>query len=403
MIRMVTVISVLLFVAGAGYAAYRMLSPQAGVLPLRPTEFIAGQVVVKFRDDADTAALATLRAQMRIIEIDKIPALRLSLLDVPPGSSVGEVVATLSRDPNVEFAEPNYVGTVAETPNDPDFSSRQWTLKMIHTAEAWDISTRSASITVALIDSGVEYGHPDLQSKIVKGHNYIENSDDPRDGLGHGTAVAGIIGAITDNGTGTAGPIRLDPILVLRNADASGQFSSFMLAHAIADAVDQDAKVVNLSEALTVNSRAVATAVDYAWDRGVVLVAAAGNDGREGIAYPAALPHVVAVGAVDESGARWTGSNYGPQMGVVAPGVGVWSTALGGGYGSSSGTSLATAHVSGLAALIWSANPLLTNQQVVDIIEKTADDIGKTGGKQDAKYGYGRINALKALEAATSS
>jgi len=322
---------------------------------------------------------------------------------VPPGFSVNEMVAIYARNPSVEFAEPNFLGTSADSPNDPVYSTNQAPyLNKIQASAAWDISTGNPSVVVAIIDTGAVYTHEDLSGQVILGHDYIDNDEDPLDGQGHGTFVAGIIGASTNNSKGIAGIARGSKLLIIRDADNTGAFSYFNLAAAITYAADHGARIINMSQGGTSPSATVTSAVNYAFGKNIVLIAAAGNNGNgTPVMYPAAIPNVLAVGATDSSDALWSGSATGSQVGVVAPGVSVASTSKSGGYATGTGTSFASPQVAGLAALIMAKNPGLTNQQIVDIIKGTADPVGGQTGFSTS-FGSGRINALRAVQSAAS-
>ncbi|HEY3115933.1 MAG TPA: S8 family serine peptidase [Chloroflexota bacterium] len=400
-LRLAIALAVLLSGGAVGCRGNSPLSQPVRVS--RPSEFLVDQFVVKFKDDTAAEVITSFNTLNRVDQLASIPQLRADLMQIPAGTSLGDVVGTYSRHPAVEFAEPNYIGSVGGSPANtasPPQPSSQWALAKIHASEAWGISKGSSSVTIAVIDTGVALSGQNLQGKLIPGPDLILGGGEPADRHGQGTGVAGIIGTATSSGDGIAGLAQMNPILIIRDADANGNYATFLLAKAITYAVDQGARVINISQGATSESSVVNAAVNYAWARGAVLVAAAGDNGGP-VAYPAATPHVLAVGATDQSDAIWSESSRGPQLAVVAPGVNILTTTKDGGYGMGTATAFSAPFVSALAGLILSANPELSNQQVVDIIEKTTDDICKTGGKHDPKCGFGRINALNALQAAT--
>ena len=219
------------------------------------------------------------------------------------------------------------------------------------------------------------------------------------DDYGHGTHVAGIAAARINNGIGIAGMAGGATIMPVKvffpPPNVIGTYED--LIRAIVYATDNGARVINMSLGASSYSRGEEAAVDYAWDHGAVVVAAAGNTGRETYHYPAAHPNAIAVAATTASDTRAGFSTYGDFVDVAAPGSSVFSTLMSGGYGNMSGTSMATPHVAGLAALLLSLNPQLTNTQVRELIETNADDLGASGW--DKRFGHGRINARKALAA----
>jgi subtilisin family serine protease len=220
------------------------------------------------------------------------------------------------------------------------------------------------------------------------------------DDYGHGTHVAGIAAAVSNNDLGITGVSWGAKIMPLKMLNASGTGTTFNLAKAIYFAVDNGAQVINMSLGASCGSGwpEVEDAVDYAVAKGVLLIAAAGNN-QPYVFCPAAIADVVAVGATSATDVRASFSNYGPELEVVAPGVDIYSTLVGGGYGTTNGTSMAAPFVAGLAALLRSSDPALTAGDVTTVIQNTSDDLGSPGW--DPLYGHGRINAWRAL-AATS-
>jgi len=344
--------------------------------------------------------------------------------------AVASALAALRADPRVEFVEPNRHYHLLSTPNNPLFSS-QWNMRQIHAPEAWDIGTGGADVVVAVLDSGIDPSHPDLQGRVVPGRNVRERNSNTQDDIGHGTHVAGVIGALGNNGVGVAGlswAVRLMPIKI---TDRFGDASIVAAADGIRWATEHDAKIINLSLGGLDDSQTVRRAVADARDRGLLLVAAAGNCGEvasyrdEGCDtlnapfFPAALPGVVAVGALGANGEVAPYSNTGDYVQLTAPGgvggssranpldyiLSTWPPALDSpigqpGYNYEVGTSMAAPHVSGTAALMWSTNPTLTRDQVESILFETADDLGPPG--RDDRYGYGRVNVQRAVAKAAS-
>ncbi len=237
----------------------------------------------------------------------------------------------------------------------------------------------------------------------IHGWNFALNNNAVADDYGHGTHVAGIAAARINNGIGIAGMAGGATIMPVKvffpPPNVLGTYED--LIRAIIYATDNGARVINMSLGATSYSRGEEAAVDYAWNHGVVVVAAAGNTGRNTYHYPAAHRNAIAVAATDAYDNRAGFSTYGDFVDVAAPGVNVLSTLMSGGYGGMSGTSMATPHVAGLAALLFSLNPQLTNAQVRELIEQNVDDLGAAGW--DPYFGNGRINARKALAAVAPS
>lgn len=294
---------------------------------------------------------------------------------------------------------PEVTYEIATTPNDPNYSSQSY-LSAMQADAAWDITTGSANVTVAIIDTGVYGGHPDLSGKMTAGYDFIngraltgsESSDDN----GHGTIVAGIIGAGTNNSVGIAGVtwnVRLMPIKAIA---ASGVGTDTDIAQAVRYAADNGARVINMSFGGSF-SQTLKDQVDYAWNKGVVLVAASGNNGSETTLYPAGWDNVLSVGSVNTNLQRSSFSNYGDYLDVVASGETILSTNSAGSYSTASGTSVAAPFVSATAALLFSQNGSLDKSEVVNAIESSARDIDVSG--TDKYTGHGYLQIKSALQA----
>lgn len=383
----------------------------------RHEKYVPGEILVQFRKGAPADKIIKEHGAS-VKEV--IPRINVYRLRLPKGKTIEEAQAEFSRNPHVNFASPNHIIHADLFPNDELFFL-QWGLYNsygrcdIHAPEAWDINTGSDSIIIAIIDTGIDSSHPDLAGKIVAGYNAIDGSSNTEDDHMHGTFVSGIAAAWGDDYTGIAGVnwnALLMPIKVL-NADGYGEEAD--AAEGIIWAVEHGAKVINMSIGTYLHVPALESAVNEAWAAGCVLTAASGNDGlddRTDPHYPSYYPATISVGATNEYDMRCTaadwgegGSNYGDSLDVMAPGNFIISSVpwwywswLFDGYEILSGTSASTPFVSGLAALIWSAHPDWTNQQVRDQIEQTCDDIGTTGW--DRYTGWGRINAYRALSEA---
>lgn len=385
---------------------------------------VPGQLLVKFSDRATASATAaTLAAETGLAVQDTIPQLGIAVVEATEAATSEELAAAataLEAGPAVEWAEPNYTFTLDATPNDPSYTTQAPYLNRLEMPAAWDYTTGQPGVIIAVLDTGVDMNHPDLMSGIwknprevpdngidddangfiddVHGWNFAEDTNRIYDDHGHGTHVAGIAAARINNTIGIAGmaggatimPVDVFPL------PAFGTYED--LIRAIVYATDNGADVINMSLGATSYSLGEEAAVDYAWNHGVVVVAAAGNTGRNTYHYPAAHRNAIAVAATDASDNRASFSTYGDFVDISAPGVSVFSTLMSGGYGSMSGTSMATPHVAGLAALLFSLNPRLTNAQVRALIETNADDLGTAGW--DPYFGSGRINARRALAAA---
>jgi len=389
---------------------------------------------------------------------DKVPSLHnIYLLKVDENADIKAICKEYKQDPNVEYAEPNYIYYTSETfPNDPYFSW-QWGLHNtgvwdgkvdadIDAPEAWDIEKGSPDVVIAVVDTGVDWDHPDLANNIwvnpgedinhngivdgedfngvdddhngyiddVRGWDFVtaESGDvypgedfappdnNPMDFLGHGTHCSGIIGAVTNNNIGIAGVCWNCKIMAVRAGykDPAGQGSLQIsdIAAAITYASWMGADIINMSFGGSSSSDTMKHAIDGAYALGLTLIAAAGNSGCRCINYPAGYDTVIAVSAFNHHDTKAYFSNYGYWIDVAAPGEDITSTVFDNTYAIYSGTSMAAPHVCGVAGLILSKNPDFTHEEVRQALRVSADDVASAG--LDEQSGYGRINAFKALQ-----
>jgi len=299
----------------------------------------------------------------------------------------------LKNDPSVQYAEPNGIYSILQIPNDP-FHGQDWGLNYTNVETAWDITTGSSEIIVAVIDTGVDLDHFDLVSNLIPGRNFLEPSLTPQDDHGHGTLVSGIIAAQGNNSYGKAGVVWNTKIMPLKVLDSQGDGTIEHIAEAIIYAADNGAKVINLSLGGDTSYNVIRDAIMYAYEKGVLVIGATGNDNSQ-VVYPAAYREVMAVGAIDNHGNKAGFSNFGEEVSLVAPGVSVLGTKLNGDVENGSGTSFSTAYVSGAAALLLAIDPNLTNDQIQWLLESSATDLGTLGWDQES--GYGSLNIIKAV------
>ena len=329
-------------------------------------------------------------------------------VDLAPGADAFKAHAALSalarRGGPVARVEFDGQGTLAEIPNDPSFNL-QW--NMLNTGQtvsgssgtpgadvrvtsAWDVTHGDPNLVIAVLDSGID-PHPQLAGRILPGINVPDGTTITADECsGHGTHVSGIIAAAGNDGVGIAGMTwntKLLPVVIVNGC--SGFESN--VANGLIWAADQGADLINMSLQFYLGGTPLRDAVAYAHAQGAVMCAATGNNGNTTIAAPARWSQTIAVAATDNRDLRASFSNFGAETDVSAPGVNVWSLAPSGSYSYKSGTSMAAPHVTGLAALLWSAQPTLTNLEVRALIEQGAKDLGATG--RDDFYGFGRIDA----------
>lgn len=310
--------------------------------------------------------------------------------------SAHELINYFSKRKDVKYAEPHYLLLPNVIPNDTFYPDYQWNMPMIDMEKAWDINKGRSDVIVAVVDTGIDLKHPEFKGRLVTGYNVLTGSSSPMDDNGHGTHVAGIIAAHSNNREGIAGMTWENKIMSIKGIGGDGSGSSIDIAKGIIWATDHGAKVINLSVGNYNSSNVLHDAITYAYGKDVVMIAATGNDNSSQPSYPATYPEVLGVSAVDTKGNRASFSNYGSSVSVVAPGVDIPSTYKDQDYAELSGTSMACPHVTGLAALIRSVNPGLKNEQVLNIIKFSSHDLGTPG--RDDYYGYGLIDVPRALE-----
>jgi thermitase len=333
------------------------------------------------------------------------------VLTLSPSSDPQQALAVLSADPALEYAELDSIGYGARIPDDERFD-QQWGLHNtgqsggepdadIDAPEAWNITTGVTSTVLAIIDTGADLDHPDLAGKIVPGYDFVNDDATPQDDHGHGTHVAGIAAAATNNATGVASvcpDCRIMPLKGL-DSDNSGLYSWW--AGAIEYAVDHGADVINMSMGGVGSSQTLHDAVLYAYNADVPVVAAMMNDGDSTPYYPAVYTETIAVGATNCLDNRWASSNFGDHIDLVAPGAAIWSTLWDDTYESWYGTSMAAPHVTGVLGLIESIHPDYTVEEVRAVLEETADDrVGPPSEDKkgwDQYFGSGRLNAAQAV------
>lgn len=384
--HIITLIAILtVLAASATFFAYSFIDSSA-----------KGELVLRFKPGVAEDYKRILLSSLGLEVVDEVPQIQAIVVSVPL-QSMSTVKSSLAHDPAVDFVEENHVFCPEDVPNDPLYGS-EWHLNKIGAPSAWDISTGSPEVVIAVLDSGVDPTHPDLAGKLLSGYNFYDNNDNTSDVFGHGTKVAGVAAAISNNGLGVAGTAWQCRILPIRVTDTSGYTTVTRLSKGLIYAADAGAKVAVISFQIFGGS-ALSSAAEYFVSRGGLVVAAAGNTG----AYQsdADNPYIVSVSATTSSDVLASFSTYGPFVDLSAPGVSICTTIMGGSYGSVSGTSFSAPIVAGVAALIFSANPSLTPSEVERILESTAVDLGDAG--YDVRYGWGRVDAAAALAMAVGS
>ena len=383
--------------------------PEGASAPIG-AEIVPGEVIVTFRDgngrDHARAHRLEIAAEMGV------PGRGVPMVLSTNGRAVQDVVAELAADPAVQHVEPNYLvqlddGIVAaQVAVDDPKTGDQYSLDQMRVRDAWQRTTGGGNL-IAVLDTGVQSSHPDLVGRVVRGRDFVNDDTSAADDNGHGTWVAGIIAANTNDAYGMAGISWSDKILPVKVMNREGTGTTADLIAGIRWSADKGADVINMSVGGYPYSQVMQDAVNYAFAKGAVLVGAAGNNRREERFYPASYANVISVSGTqpDDEFSNW--SSYGPAVDVSAPGSSVLTTNCfkctyadhdsWGHHILISGTSFATPNVSGVLALIRARFPDATPQQVVNRLFNTVDDLGYPGW--DNRYGRGRVNANRALGA----
>jgi subtilisin family serine protease len=323
-----------------------------------------------------------------------IPAINLLELKVEEGKE-DYYCEKYAGSSLVKYAEKNYLMYAEDTVPDDPLWDKQWGPKNIKCPQAWDYGTGSSSVTVAVIDGGADYNHPDLapnmwtDSNGKHGYDFVNNDDDPMDKDGHGTHCAGIVAAkMDDYGIVGVAQVRIMAVKVLEDGGAAGGVAA--IADGITYAADNGADVISMSFGrYFVSTKSIENACNYSWNKGSILVASAGNDNSNWAHYPSDYESVISVAATDEKNEKASFSNWGEYVDVAAPGVGIISTYLNDDYEYLSGTSMACPHVAGVVALVKSQHPSWSNEKIRQKIFDTADPLGYEG----SLWEYGKVDA----------
>jgi len=358
--------------------------------------------------------------------------------EIPAAADTAQILAHLRTLDGVVCAQANHVYRLHYAPNDPDLDG-QYALTKIKAFDAWDIERGTANVPVAVIDTGIDYNHADLAANMwfnsgedinyngsidagdynglddddngfiddirgwdftdapnyPDGGDYLDRDNDPVDKMGHGTAVAGIIAAQADNGIGIAGLAHNCKIMNLRAFTDGGNGEEDDVASAILYAINNGARIINMSWGDVYVSRLMDDIIRYGASRDIIMIASAGNSSTTAIHYPSAFPGTISVGSTDDQDRLAGFSNYGPSMDLVAPGENIYTTAPDDKYAAKNGTSFSAPYISAAAALLLSRDPDLSAEAVRSLLTSSADDLGEAG--IDKYYGAGRLNVYALL------
>jgi subtilisin family serine protease len=358
--------------------------------------YVPGEVIIGLKD-ASIEEFRPFISGLGATVKREILGLHAVVVKVTPGTEESLMQSMRGR-PEVAFVERNGIYNAAFIPNDTNWPL-QWNMPMIKANASWDTYRGSTEVVIAIIDTGIDYNHPDLAANYKSGgYDWVNNDPNPMDDNSHGTHCAGIAAAVLNNALGVAGVAQVK-VWTEKVLDNTGSGSWDDAASGVIHATDKGVNVISMSMGGYSYSNLLDNACTYAWNRGVVLVAAAGNDQRSLDTYPfypASFSTVIAVSATKSTDIFDTDySNYGSKIEVSAPGTSIYSTVPNATYGYKTGTSMACPHVAGLVALIWSYKPQLTNGQVRSALQTSVDDKGAVG--KDIYYGYGRINCAKII------
>jgi thermitase len=361
-----------------------------------------GSLIVRYDAGVTAGAKNAAHSAVSALGVHALGLARAERLDVRAGTEQS-ALASLRARPDVEYVQLDGIVKADETPNDPLFS-QMWGMTKINAPQAWDRTHSTSAVKIAILDCGIfssssdfngpdgQPGHPDVRSKVVLEANF-SSAPDTDDFCDHGTHVAGTAAAVTNNNLGVAGVGWNAVLLNGKVLGDDGTGSESAVINGLTWAANNNAHVINLSLGANAPcSQALQDAVNYAWNKGAVIVVAAGNDGTTPGDNLARCANTLSVAATDQNDLRADFSDWGTGIDVAAPGVGIISSDFNGVYDTFSGTSMATPHVSGLAALVWTAGPQ-TNAQVVSRIESTAAKIAGTG----QYWQYGRVDAAAAV------
>ena len=358
-------------------------------------QYVKGEVLLKFHLGVTQAEVDAILKKHKLTATHDDALMRIGYIKavISDGRDVKEIIKEVRKEYKLKVPEPNYVQKVL-TVSDPLYGD-QWYIPDTGFDKAWEGTKSTATVKVAIVDTGVQADHPDLTGKIEKGYDFVNNQASSADDNGHGTFVAGIIAA-NANSVGVRGLYSYARILPVKVIDANGLGTYEDAAKGIIYAADNGAQVINLSIGGYGYSQMLQDAVDYALEKGCILVAAGGNDGISKPVYPAAYPDVVGVAALDRNGVIWNGSNSGKHIKVSAPGVNIISTGLDSEYSHATGTSAAAPVVSALAAMLVSERADFPSLVIQRLITQSAKDLGEKGW--DELFGSGEIDVVAALK-----
>jgi subtilisin family serine protease len=392
-----------------GVVVFQFTPEKAPKLPMKDhqdVDFEKSMFLSHIINDYNITRVYYLHPEIKDIELRNTLQINFDNYD-----KVDDLIQLLLRFPFVQYAEKKELHRHFFTPNDTYFNTNyQWSLFKINAEQAWDISQGSSSVVVAVTDNAIWTSHPDLTNKLVAGYDVANNNNNPNPAGGnngaHGTHVSGTVGAQTNNSLGVASigyNVSVMPVKIGRDSD--GALTAGY--EGIIWAADNGADVINMSWGGSGASTYGQNVCNYAWNQGSILVAAAGNDNVSSMLYPAAYNNVIAVASTAQNDAKSSFSQFGAWINISAPGTQIASTVptsyASSGYSYMSGTSMASPHVAGLLGLMKSANPSMSNVDLINCLYSSADNISAQNPGYPNQLGNGRINAYAALQCVTAT
>jgi thermitase len=389
-----------LLIAGCSSGGDAPRDPASSPTPGQTPIFAQGEIIVRLKDGCTPGRVISLTGGS-LKGTRTMGGMNYALISLPSGQEVESALKALENEESIDYGQPNYLYHATLTPNDPEFSGRQYCHQRMSSEKAWDVTTGNGSVIVAIVDTGVDGTHPEFSGRMVDGYDFVQNrpitgAESP-DENGHGTHVAGIAAATGNNSKGVAGLNWGCRIMPVRVMDSSGSGSDWAVAGGIQFAAENGAKVINLSLGGKGYSQEIQDAINMSLEMEVTVVASMGNDYSRGLNYPGACQGVIAVGSSNAADLASIFSTRGDHISVAAPGEEIYSTypLEFGQYKTMSGTSMASPQVTGLASLLLGQNPSWPPSMVRSHLENTAIDLGAPGF--DDSFGFGRIDAFNAI------
>lgn len=361
------------------------------------------RIIIQFKDNIDVDSIINYMGCIVEAVTERLDKRNIRVVKVPEEIDFDKKLRKIRENSVVKYAEPDYI-VKSDYIRKDFYYSEQWYLDKINIENAWDINRNSDDVVVAVLDTGVDYNHIELKGRVLEGIDLVNNDKDAMDDNGHGTHVAGIVAA-NSNYIGINGITQKTKILPIKILDSEGYTTSTVTIDGIYYAIENNVDIINMSLGGSASNSIEEKAILDAYNEGIVLVASAGNENTNELAYPAAYTQVISVAATDENDDKADFSNWGEWIDIAAPGVNILSTApyildednLSDGYMYMSGTSMATPIISGVCALIKAQHPNWTPQQIEWAIEKSSVQKDNTD-RWNLLKGYGRVDAFRALQ-----